>query len=193
MSLRSNLNFCHSYLWLINHSSLNLYHASVLCLFLSHWYISSGVANFMCLHSELSGWLRAAGNYKRMQWWQMEGECADQDKTKAETEGRKRRRKKKTSTEIRFTLAAGLRDDFPYQQARGSGQIWFSPQLANTKQRERGGGRWQERWNEGKRERKGKRWVNGKRKGRGGDLRGRKMTVGRNATRNAKYLHHWTH
>lgn len=30
---------------------------------------------------------------------------------------------KKTVTEIRFTLVAGLRDDFPYQQARGSGQI----------------------------------------------------------------------
>lgn len=57
----------------------------------------------------------------------MERECADQDKTKAETEGRKRRRggerKKNTGTEIRFTLVAGLRDDFPYQQARGSGQI----------------------------------------------------------------------
>lgn len=51
-----------------------------------------------------------------------------QDKTKAETEGRNRRRgggkkKKKTGTEIRFTLVAGVRDDFPYQQARGSGQI----------------------------------------------------------------------
>lgn len=55
----------------------------------------------------------------------MERECADQDKTKAETEGRKRRRggEKKTGTEIRFTLVAGLRDDFPYQRARGSGQI----------------------------------------------------------------------
>ena len=61
----------------------------------------------------------------------MERECADRDKTKAETEGRKkrkkgrrrRRRRKKTVTEIRFTLVAGLRDDFPYQQARGSGQI----------------------------------------------------------------------
>ena len=31
--------------------------------------------------------------------------------------------KKQTGTEIRFTLVAGLRDDFPYQQARGSGQI----------------------------------------------------------------------
>lgn len=59
---------------------------------LSLWYISSGVANLVCLHSELSGWLWAAGNYERMQWWQMERECADQDKTKAETEGRKRRR-----------------------------------------------------------------------------------------------------
>lgn len=56
----------------------------------------------------------------------MEIECADQDKTKAETEGRKKRRargNKKTGTEIRFRLVAGLRDDFPYQQARRSGQI----------------------------------------------------------------------
>lgn len=59
-------------------------------------------------------------------------ECADQDKTKVGAEGRKRRRgggkkererERKTGTEIRFTLVAGLRDDFPYQQARGSGQI----------------------------------------------------------------------
>ena len=35
---------------------------------------------------------------------------------------------------MRFTLVAGLWDDFPYQQARGSGQIWFSPELANRKQ-----------------------------------------------------------
>lgn len=55
----------------------------------------------------------------------------DKKKEKAEKECRKRRRggeqkqkkPQKTGTEIRFTLVAGLRDDFPYQQARGSGQI----------------------------------------------------------------------
>lgn len=38
-------------------------------------------------------------------------------------EGEEVKKKKKTGTEIRFTLVAGVRDDFPYQQARGSGQI----------------------------------------------------------------------
>lgn len=47
----------------------------------------------------------------------MEGECADRDKTKGGG------RKKKTGTEMRFTLVVGLRDDFPYQQARGSEEI----------------------------------------------------------------------
>ena len=42
-----------------------------------------------------------------------------------EKKGRRpeKKKQKKTGTEIRFTLVAGLRDDFPYQQARGSGQI----------------------------------------------------------------------
>lgn len=37
---------------------------------------------------------------------------------------------------MRFTLVDGLREDFPYQQARGSEEIGFSPQLANRKQTE---------------------------------------------------------
>lgn len=94
--------------------------------------------------------LRAPGSYERMQRWQMWRECVDRDKKKkkAEKECRKRRRggeqkqkkPKKTGTEIRFTLVAGLRDDFPYQQARGSGQIWFSPPTRQQKtDRERSG------------------------------------------------------
>lgn len=88
--------------------------------------------------------------------------------------GGDKKKKKKTGSEIRFSLVAALH--FPYQQARGNRQIWFSPKRANRKQAEcvcGGGDRKERGW--GKKRRKGKEWVNGKKmgkRGKGGDLRG---------------------
>lgn len=115
-------------------------------------------------------------------------------KQRAGREGGGDKKKKKTGSEIRFSLVAALH--FPYQQARGNRQIWFSPKRANRKQAECvcGGGGRQEREGMGEKEEERKGMSKWKKDGETGEgWRSERVRLERvrwKSTRNAEYLHH---